>query len=278
MRPHCLKPEQPPSPNLIDSKRVEELPLNSRDLTQLTYLQPGIIKIPRTGGGVFSGMGDMISVAGSRGNQNLYLLDGVASSDLSGNPQSAMGSYVGAETIQEFQIVTNNYSAEYRSQPGGIISAVTKSGTNSLRGSAFWTHRNDSLDSANYFDTHFSEARFQPSPGWRVDRRTDRYATRRSFSRVTKAWTSASGSDDTITVPSMLMRQGILPGGRVVPVNARCPALSVALACPGAGELDRSRKTLTEPCRLAASRTIRPTATISSARSITISGDSAGWQ
>ena len=136
MRPHCSKPESATVSDLIDSKRVEELPLNGRDLTQLTYLQPGIIKIPRTGGGVFSGMGDVISVAGSRGNQNLYLLDGVASSDLSGNPQSAMGSYVGAETVQEFQIVTNNYSAEYRSQPGGIISAVTKSGTNSLRGSS----------------------------------------------------------------------------------------------------------------------------------------------
>ena len=43
------------------------------------------------------------------------------------------------------------------------------------------------------------------------------------------------GVSDTITVPSMLMRQGILPGGRVVPVNARVPALSVALACPGSG-------------------------------------------
>ena len=77
--------------NLIDSKRVEELPLNNRDLTQLTYLQPGIIKMPRTGGGVFSGMGDTISVGGSRGNQNLYLLDGVASSDISGKPAERDG-------------------------------------------------------------------------------------------------------------------------------------------------------------------------------------------
>ena len=207
--------------NLIDSKRVEELPLNNRDLTQLTYLQPGIVKMPRTGGGVFSGMGDTISVGGSRGNQNLYLLDGVASSDISGNPQSAMGAYVGAETIQEFQIITNNYSAEYRSQSGGIISAVTKSGTNLLRGSAFWTHRNDSLDSANYFDEafdvqkpDFSRHQQGGSVGGPIMR------NRSFFFASYEGLRERLGLTDTITVPTMLARQGILPTG-VVPINPR---------------------------------------------------------
>ena len=64
--------------NLIDSKRVEDLPLVNRDLTQLTFLQPGVVKIPSSGSqGVFSGMGDKFTVAGARGTQNLYLLDGV---------------------------------------------------------------------------------------------------------------------------------------------------------------------------------------------------------
>ena len=103
--------------NLVDAKRVVELPLMNRDLTQLTFLQPGVLKMPTPGAGnsgSFSGMGDKLTVAGARGNQNIFMLDGVSNSDLSGNPQGATGGYAGAETIQEFQIITNNYSAEYQ--------------------------------------------------------------------------------------------------------------------------------------------------------------------
>ena len=95
--------------NLVDARRVEDLPLVNRDLTQLTYLQPGVIKVPSSGSqGVFSGMGDKFTVAGARGTQNLYLLDGVSNADLSGNAQGLAGLYAGAETVQEIQIVTNN--------------------------------------------------------------------------------------------------------------------------------------------------------------------------
>ena len=135
--------------NLIDEKKVTDLPLNGRDLTQLSFLQPGVIKSP-AGAGAFSGLGDKLSVAGSRGNQNIYLLDGVSNSDLSGNAQSASGQLAGAETIKEFQIITNNYSAEYRSQAGAIVSAVTKSGTNNFHGSAYEFLRNDKLDAAKW--------------------------------------------------------------------------------------------------------------------------------
>ncbi|PYS50293.1 MAG: TonB-dependent receptor, partial [Acidobacteria bacterium] len=135
--------------NLVDEKKVTDLPLNGRDLTQLSFLQPGVIKSP-AGAGAFSGLGDKLSVAGSRGNQNIYLLDGVSNSDLSGNAQSASGQLAGAETIKEFQIITNNYSAEYRSQAGAIVSAVTKSGTNNFHGSAYEFLRNDALDAAKW--------------------------------------------------------------------------------------------------------------------------------
>ena len=144
--------------NLVDEQRVVDLPTINRDLTQLTFLQPGVLKMPTPGGGnsgSFSGMGDKLSVAGARGNQNIFMLDGVSNSDLSGNPQGATGGFAGAETIKEFQIITNNYSAEYRSQAGAIISAVTKSGTNSFRGSVFEFFRNDSLDATNFFDKKF---------------------------------------------------------------------------------------------------------------------------
>jgi len=124
--------------NLVDERRVSEIPLNNRDLTQLAFLQPGVLKMaintdtadPSVGGG-----GAKFSVAGARGTHNVYLLDGVSNSDVSGSAQSVAGAYEGAETVQEFQVITNNYSAEYPSKPGAILSAITKSGTNAFHGS-----------------------------------------------------------------------------------------------------------------------------------------------
>src|SRR5207247_10362955 len=84
--------------NLIDEKKVTDLPLNGRDLTQLSFLQPGVIKSP-AGAGAFPGLGDKLSVAGSRGNQNIYLLDGVSTSELWGNAQSASAQLAGAGSI-----------------------------------------------------------------------------------------------------------------------------------------------------------------------------------
>jgi hypothetical protein len=143
---------------LVDSQAVESLPLNNRDLTQLAVLQPGVIKSP-AGRGTFGGLGDKITVGGARGTQNLYLMDGVSNSDLSGNPQGASGAYTGAETVREYQVITNNYSAEYQSAAGAIVSAVTKSGTNTLHGSGFWTLRNDNLDAPRWEDNAFSDGK-----------------------------------------------------------------------------------------------------------------------
>ena len=58
----------------------------------------------------------------------------------------------GVETVREFQVLINNYSAEYGRSSGGIVTAVTRSGTNSFRGAAFGFFRDDALDSQNYFD------------------------------------------------------------------------------------------------------------------------------
>ena len=208
--------------NLVDAKRVVELPLINRDLTQLTFLQPGVLKMPTPGAGnsgSFSGMGDKLSVAGARGNQNIFMLDGVSNSDLSGNPQGATGGYAGAETIQEFQIITNNYSAEYRSQAGAIISAVTKSGTNRFRGSMFEFHRNDALDAANFFDKkfgvekpQFDRNQFGGSLGGPIAR------NRTFFFTAYEGLRQDQGQTSTINVPTMAARQGILPTG-IVTVN-----------------------------------------------------------
>ena len=223
--------------NLVDSKRVEDLPLVNRDLTQLTFLQPGVIKIPSSGEqGVFSGMGDKFTVAGARGTQNLYLLDGVANADLSGNAQGSSGALMGSETVQEIQIVTNNYSAEYRSAAGGIVSAVTKSGTNRLRGSAFQFFRNDALDAPNHFDKQFGVAKpdyersqFGGAIGGPL--RRDKLFFFGSYEGLREDL----GRTDTAIVPSSNARRGQLASGRTVAVNqAILPYLNL-YPVPGQG-------------------------------------------
>jgi len=141
--------------NLIDEKKVLDIPLNNRDLTQLAYFTPGVLRVPLTitqgnTNTAVGGFGDKMSVNGSRAQQNLYLLNGIPNSDASGNAQAATGAYSGAETIKEFQVITNNYSAEYPSVAGAIISAVTKSGTNAVHGTVFEFLRNDKLDAAKW--------------------------------------------------------------------------------------------------------------------------------
>ena len=207
--------------NLVDAKKVEDLPLNNRDLTQLSFLQPGVLKIPRTGNfNVFGGMGDTLSVAGARSNQNVYLLDGVTNSDLSGNAQGASGAYSGAETVKEFQVITNNYSAEYRSQAGAIISAVTKSGTNSLHGSAFEFLRNDKLDAANFFDNasgnpkpEFQRNQFGGALGGPVVR------DKTFFFGSYEGTRERLGTTDIARVLSAPARLGMLPGRALVTVS-----------------------------------------------------------
>ena len=223
--------------NLIDAKKVEDLPLVNRDLTQLTFLQPGVLKIPSSGTqGVFGGMGDKFTVAGARGTQNLYLMDGVSNADLSGNAQGASGAYGGAETVQEIQIVTNNYSAEYRSAAGGIVSAVTKSGTNRFSGSLFEFYRNDALDAPNYFDKRFNRPKpdlqrnqFGFSLGGPIMR------NKLFFFGSYEGLREDQGKTDTALVPSANARAGRLANGRTVAIN---PAIAPYLALypvPGQG-------------------------------------------
>jgi hypothetical protein len=222
--------------NLIDEKTVEDLPLINRDLTQLTFLQPGVVKIPSSGTqGVFGGMGDKFTVAGARGSQNLYLLDGVSNSDLSGNPQGASGSYAGAETVQEIQIVTNNYSAEYRSAAGGIVSAVTKSGTNTPHGSAYLFHRNDALEAIDYFQEQFETGKpdFKRNQ-WGGSMGGPIVRNKLFFFGSYEGLKEETGKTDTVTTLTDQARRGILPTG-TVPVN---PAILPYLALypvPGQG-------------------------------------------
>jgi len=220
--------------NVVDEKRVTDLPLNGRDLTQLSFLQPGVIKSP-AGAGAFSGLGDKLSVAGSRGNQNIYLLDGVSNSDLSGNAQSASGQLAGAETIKEFQIITNNYSAEYRSQAGAIVSAVTKSGTNNLHGSLYEFLRNDALDAAKWEENKgggkspFKRNQFGGSLGGPIIK------DRTFFFASYEGLRQSQGVNTQARVPDMAARSGILPGVAPITVSSAVRPYLDLYPVPGVG-------------------------------------------
>jgi hypothetical protein len=138
---------------LVDQQQIRELPLNGRDFSQLTLLQPGVVASPTTQRQVDRGMGTQVSVAGARPNQISFQLDGTdINTQGNGSPGSAAGGQLGVETVREFQVLVNNYSAEYGRSSGGIVTAVTRSGTNSLRGTAFEFVRNSKFDSRNFFD------------------------------------------------------------------------------------------------------------------------------
>jgi len=138
---------------LVDEKQIRELPLNGRDFSQLTLLQAGVTASPSTQQQVDRGMGTQVSIAGARPNQISYQLDGTdANTQGNGSPGSAAGGLLGVETVREFQVLVNNYSAEYGRSTGGIVTAVTRSGTNAFKGTLFEFTRNSRFDSRTFFD------------------------------------------------------------------------------------------------------------------------------
>ncbi len=135
---------------VVDQKRVENLPLNGRDPVQLMRLVAGVSLYQGTGltsGTTYPGVVS-VSVNGNRGNSTNYVLDGGQNNDHYNNAPNPMPN---PDALQEFSVQTNNFSAEFGRNSGGVVNAVTKSGTNELHGTAFWYLRNNNLNAANFF-------------------------------------------------------------------------------------------------------------------------------
>jgi carboxypeptidase family protein len=141
-----------------DSTTVAELPLNGRSWTDLATLQPGVHLSQdqppiNAGDRIKRGLGLELTISGGRPQQNNYMLDGVNINDYANaGPGSVLGGNLGTDAVAEFSILTTNYSAEYGRTSGGVISAITKTGTNQFHGSAYEFIRNSALDAANFFD------------------------------------------------------------------------------------------------------------------------------
>ena len=140
---------------LVDQKQIRDLPLNGRDFLQLSTLQPGVIitRAQRDSISPQTGTGLNISIGGGRPTQNNFRVDGISVNDhANSSPGSSTGNNLGVEAIREFSVLTNTYSAEYGRSSGGVINAVTRTGTNQYHGSLLYFHRNDNLDARNFFD------------------------------------------------------------------------------------------------------------------------------
>ena len=130
----------------MDNRKIVELPLNGRDMSQLAYLIPGAFA-PRQGSSL-GGRGGF-SIAGQTESTNQIMLDGVNNN---GGGTHEISARVNVDAIQEFKIQTNTYGAQYGRFAGAQVDAVTKSGTNSFHGNVYGFHRNDNLDARNFFD------------------------------------------------------------------------------------------------------------------------------
>ena len=157
---------------LVADQQVKDLPLNGRSFESLIFLQSGTSGFLRGDKSAEAGNGTKMTVSGSRIDSNSFLLDGANMSDQSNmTPGSAAGVLMGVDILREFRVLTSNYSAEYGRVSGGIINAVTKSGTNSLHGDVFEYLRNSALDARSFFDQEkpaFRRNQFGATLGGRI--------------------------------------------------------------------------------------------------------------
>ncbi len=129
---------------VVDNSEITQMPLLGRNFNDLALLSPGITSGPQQVGG--AGM----SANGTRPDNVNLLIDGVQTRDIAGGNVLGVDS-ANLESVQEFRIMTNNYSSEYGQVAGGIITLAMKSGTNLLHGSAFEYARNSVFDARNFF-------------------------------------------------------------------------------------------------------------------------------
>ena len=131
--------------DVIDEKKILELPLNGRSYLDLFGLQPGVAPAGTRGEGPGT-----ISVNGQRENSNGFLVNG---GDVSGAANFEAGVQPNLDAVQEFRLITNGFDAEYGRFSGALMNTITKSGNNAIHGTAFEFLRNDDMDSRGFFDT-----------------------------------------------------------------------------------------------------------------------------
>jgi len=135
------------SANTINENSISSLPINGRRFQDFVLLTPGAVVENQRGG---------TAIGGQRGINASYAIDGASYDNpffggIKGGERSNLAYTISQEAIQEFQVSNAGYSAEFGRSGGGVVNAVTKSGTNEIHGSAFWYFRNEGLQSDDPF-------------------------------------------------------------------------------------------------------------------------------
>jgi outer membrane receptor protein involved in Fe transport len=143
---------------VVDSRSIQDLPINGRRVDSFVLLKPGVSNDGNYGLLTFRG------VAG----QNSFLVDGTDTTEQFYNENAGrtrIASQISQDAVQEFQVVSSNYSAEYGRAMGGIVNTVTKSGTNALHGTAYWFYRSTGFDARDPFSAYVSPEKRQQIGG-----------------------------------------------------------------------------------------------------------------
>ena len=154
---------------VITSSEVAELPLNGRDFVQLATLTPGTTQETNPNSFFTSGPSSecrhagafSLSVGGSRAQSTDWLLDGMDNNELTAGGIAILPSI---DAIQEFKVLTYNYSAEWATRAGPTVLVTTKSGSNQFHGSVFEFFRNTKLDAKSYSFARRHQAKIQSKP------------------------------------------------------------------------------------------------------------------
>ena len=143
----------------LSTRQVQDLPLAGREVYQLVLLQPGVTATlaPVISNTQFNRFNYGFSANGSTPRGNNYVVDGVSNNNewLGGTPAISPS----VDAVQEFQVQTVNFSAEYGRNNGSVVTLVTRSGTNTIHGSLYDYLRNSFFDAGNFFDTASSKTR-----------------------------------------------------------------------------------------------------------------------
>jgi hypothetical protein len=140
---------------VVDTHRMDDLPVNGRNALSLQSLLPGAIQMGSgsAASGIALNTNLVFSVNGARPDQSAYILDGGLNMDMYNNVPAA---FPNPDTLQEFSMLQNSYSAVSGRNAGAVVNMVTKSGTNRLHGDLYDFFRNSDMDSRNFFSASVS--------------------------------------------------------------------------------------------------------------------------
>ncbi len=193
---------------LINRRMVAGLPMPNRAASSLVALAPGVVMIdPGQGAENYP----VFSVAGGRGRNQHFSLDGGNATNASGLTRPMQMTSLPMDAMQEFRVISNNYSAEYGHSSGGVISLTTRSGGNDFHGSVFEFLRNSALDARNFFARERPPLRLNQF-GFAVGG-----PIRRNQTHFFASWErtqQVSSVTPLLTVPTLAQREGDFSGLR----------------------------------------------------------------